>query len=350
MGTLRLAYRMERWGLRRPLQTSKGPISERIGIVLEVGEQDERAEARGMSVASPLPGWSLEAHGDILESLQRLPAELPEFDADAPDRLDAWLDQHEVSIPSVRFGLASALMDHQAKRTGSSWGALLAPGASQRVEVARLCRSHDEARQAYSLGVRTFKLKAGMSLEQETRLLADVVALGHDVLVRVDVNRGWTFDQAIAAWNEWRPFHSRIEFIEEPLKDAFLGRTFELQDYGVPLAFDESVRTRADILELADRDLKGVVVLKPSLIGTPLEVLKLAELSSQLGFSAMVSNLIEPSVVRLYCAHLAGLINSGIAAGIGTGGLLAEDLGDLELTPDATVPLGTLQTSQGVFQ
>lgn len=240
-------------------------------------------------------------------------------------------------------------MDHCAKRTGRTWGALLAPSTGGRVEVARLCRSQEEAHAAYRQGARTLKLKAGMSLEHETKLVRAVAALGTDVTLRIDVNRGWTFEETVSAWDAWHAVHPRIEFLEEPLQAACFSRTTELQDYGIPLAFDESVRTKADVLNLAEQGLRGVVVLKPSLIGTPFEVLRLAQTASQIGFKAMVSNLIEPSVVRLYCAHLADLIGSGLAAGIGTGGLLADDFGELELKPDATVSLEAFQTSLECF-
>ena len=118
----------------------------------------------------------------------------------------------------------------------------------------------------------------------------------------------------------------------------------------MPLAFDESIRNESDLNLLIEDQLEGVVVLKPSLVGTPWKVLQLARKAESSGFGVMVSNLIETSVTRLYCAHIAGLMQPTLAAGLGTGKLLADDLGALELECDARLELSRYKTSRECMQ
>ena len=241
-------------------------------------------------------------------------------------------------------------MDFEAQLRGVSWGAMLGKERATSIPVAGLCSSVESANEAYRNGVRTIKLKAGMDVEQETRLLEDVLSLGSDVRVRIDVNQGWLFETACENWTRWQFAWDRIDFIEEPLRPELRHRFRDLVTMGMPLAFDESIRNECDLNLLIDEKLIGVVVLKPSLIGTPSEVLQLARKAEGAGFQVMLSNLVETSVTRLYCAHIAGLMQPMLAAGLGTGKLLAEDLGTLELECDASLKLSRYKTSRECVQ
>ena len=95
-------------------------------------------------------------------------------------------------------------MDFEAQLRGVSWGAMLGKERATSIPVAGLCSSVESANEAYRNGVRTIKLKAGMDVEQETRLLEDVLSLGSDVRVRIDVNQGWLFETACENWTRWQ--------------------------------------------------------------------------------------------------------------------------------------------------
>ena len=185
-----------------------------------------------------------------------------------------------------------------------------------------------------------------MDLELETDLLKALISLGEDIRIRIDVNEGWKLEEALHAWDSWRFAWPWIDFIEEPLQPDSKSGWEVLAQAGVPLAFDESVRNREDLDALIQRGLSGVIVLKPSLIGTPNEVLSLIKVATASDLKVMVSNLIETSITRLYCAYLASFISPSLAAGLGTGGLFQEDCGVLPLEPGAVIRLPNFRTSQ----
>ena len=338
-------YQPKLWKLKRPLKTSHGEIAMRSSIMLRVNVPG-REDVVGLGEASPLPGWSKESYEEVLEQVAELPEVLPRFSSTTPEALDAWLDEQGVSSTSLRFGLGAALIDLEAQLRGESWGAVLGHGIHSEISVALLCSDIETARTEYSAGVRTFKIKAGMNLGLETELLKALLGLGEDIRIRIDVNEGWSLEEALSAWDTWRFAWPSIDFIEEPLKPDSKSGWEVLGQAGVPLAFDESVRNRDDLEALIRRGLSGVVVLKPSLIGTPNEVLSLIKVATGSHLKVMVSNLIETSVTRLYCAYLASFISPSLAAGLGTGGLFQEDCGALPLEPGAVIRLPKFRTSQ----
>ena len=91
--------------------------------------------------------------------------------------------------------------------------------------------------------------------------------------------KAWKFEEALHAWDSWRFAWPWIDFVEEPLQPDSKSGLEVLAQAGVPLAFDESVRNREDLDALIDED-SGVIVLKPSLIGTPNEVLSLIKVAT----------------------------------------------------------------------
>lgn len=342
---LQLSFDQSLWHLKSPLNTSHGSISERASLSLRVQSESDDATV-GLGEAAPLPGWSSETLDEVIQQLSSIETALPRFDPSDAAAFDSWLDHEQIRSTSLRFGLACAAMDFEAQVQQKSWGAMLGEDVSAALPVALLCSSRDVATRAYQTGARTLKLKAGMELDAETQLLRDVLAEGSDLRLRIDVNQGWSIDEALSTWEHWSFAHQAIEFIEEPLRTEDSHHWETLMRVGMPLAFDESVRSERDLDALVSRELSGVIVLKPSLIGTPNEVLRLARKAKRSGFDVMVSNLIETSVTRLYCAHIAGLIRPVMAAGLGTGDLFECDWGKLKVEEDAVIELSRYRTSR----
>ena len=170
--------------LRQPLRTAKGLISDRHSVTLRVGNGHEAA--CGLGEASPLPGWSPEDHNDVLKELVKLPRQLPRFQPRAPESLNQWLDELEITSSSLRFAVAAALVDYEAQTRGQSFGDMLGERRATSIPIAMLCTDSTTAASAYQQGVRVFKVKAGLNVDAETKLLSELVSLGPDVSVRVE--------------------------------------------------------------------------------------------------------------------------------------------------------------------
>lgn len=184
----------------------KYALKKREGLVLEWDE--------GFGEIAPLPHFSGE--------------QLSEAEAE----IVSWIRENkEPTLPSVRFGIASAQRPLESVKLP-------------------LCSLGPKA------GFQTTKLKMkGLSLKEAVALVKE--HLGKTL--RVDCNRAWSLDEALEFASHFQA--SDFEYLEEPVKSveeliAFSKKT------GFPIALDESIHT--DWTQIPS--LKAIVV-KPTLVG-----------------------------------------------------------------------------------
>ena len=243
-------------------------IHERTGLLIRI---DSDSGASGWGDAAPLPGFSRESIEDAEAELKSWAERLrgARFDPRG-DSLESWLG-HELApaaSPSVRFGLETALAS-LARRTEDREGAELGCFNGSVPINGLLAGSRErvlaDARRLRDAGCRAVKLKVGGRPAAEDVELAQAVrsVIGDGVGLRLDANRRWSVEQAVAFGRAVGA--AGVEYLEEPLQaPAHLEELFDAT--GIPVALDESV------LELCPDDLEGrpevgAVVLKPTLLG-----------------------------------------------------------------------------------
>ena len=254
--------------LAAPLRLAGQVIHERAGILVRI---DSDSGVSGWGDAAPLPGFSRETVAKAEVELTAWTARLrgTAFDPRGDD-LEAWLGVGlgDAVSPSVRFALETALAslsrrleDGAAAELACFEGAVPVNGllAGSREQVLA------DARRLRDGGCRAVKLKVGSRPVVEdvglTRAVRSVI--GDGMKLRLDANRSWSLEQAVAFGREVDA--AGIEYLEEPLRDP--GHLRELFDAtGIPVALDES------LLELRPDDLEGrrevgAIVLKPTLLG-----------------------------------------------------------------------------------
>lgn len=188
-------------------------------------------------------------------------------------------------------------------------------------------------------GCRTAKVKVGepgQSLsDDEARVAAVRDALGPAGRLRIDVNGGWTVEQARRAIRVLAAYD--LEYVEQPCATlpelASLRRVVD-----VPLAADESVRKAADPLRVAGLAAADLVVLKVQPLGGVRRALQVAEAC---GLPVVVSSAIETSVgIATGVKLAAALPELPYACGLATVQLLTGDLVTDRLLPtDGVLPL-----------
>ena len=139
-------------------------------------------------------------------------------------------------------------------------------------------------------------------MEEDVELTKAVRSvIGNRAGLRLDANRGWSLEQAVAFGREFGI--AGIEYMEEPLREP--ARLRELFDAtGIPVALDES------LLELRPDDLEGrpevrAVVLKPTLLGGLARAREWVAKASALDIRPVVSGCFESGVGLLAWARLA---------------------------------------------
>ncbi|MTV24401.1 O-succinylbenzoate synthase [Nitriliruptoraceae bacterium ZYF776] len=185
-------------------------------------------------------------------------------------------------------------------------------------------------------GCTTAKVKvaeAGQDLAADVERVAAVRdALGRDGHVRVDANAAWDVETAVLAITRLDAAAAGLEYVEQPC--ATLEELREVRGrVAVPLAADESVRTAQDPLRIAGLNAADVVVVKVQPLGGAHRALEVIDAA---GLPAVVSSALETSVgLAAGVALAAALPQLPYACGLGTATLLASDVTDRPLTPEA---------------
>jgi len=183
------------------------------------------------------------------------------------------------------------------------------------------------ARMAIESGCNTIKIKVGDAASVE-RVHAVREALPR-ARIRLDANGAWDPDTAGIFLAQVRGLD--IEFIEDPVATMEEMVTFR-RGSAVLIAAESCVRTIEDARMLRKLEAADVIVIKPQRIGGARAALAAAEES---GVPAIASSALETSVgLSMVIAVAAALPDAPFAHGVGTAGLLEEDV-----TTDPLVPI-----------
>ena len=312
--------------LSRPLSTADGTIDRRRGFLVGVEQSTDGGTVRGVGEATPLPGWT--------ESEDRCGATLN----DPPTEwgvVDAALDGDRPAAPAARHGYRLAVLDAAARASDRSLAALLAErgGFSTPSDAVPVNATVGDgsveatvaaAREAVGSGFDSLKLKVGArSLETDldrVRAVADAV----DAAIRVDANGAWSRKSAERAVEELAAVG--VEYVEQPCPAAELSGLSALRGRGVEIAADESIRD-CGVDAVLDAGAADVAILKPMALGGPDAAVDAARRLVRAGVDPVVTTTIDGAVARAAAVHVAAAVPGDRACGLGTGELLAADLG-----------------------
>ncbi len=190
-------------------------------------------------------------------------------------------------------------------------------------------------------GCRTAKVKVaepGQSLaDEQGRLEAVRDALGPGGRIRIDVNGGWTVDEAVSALGVLDRAAGGLEYVEQPcaaVEDLAAVR----RKVDVPVAADESIRRAEDPYRVRDLEAADVAVLKVQPLGGVRACLRIAE---DIGLPVVVSSALESSTgIAAGVALAAALPELPYACGLATVALLEDDVATRPLLPrDGVLPV-----------
>jgi O-succinylbenzoate synthase len=311
--------------LTEALPVGDRTLTERCGLLLCVtGEAGEE----GWGEVAPLPGFSPETLEEATAQARRVRAVLPGLGVPEAD-LDAALRAvpAENWSSSVRFAAESAVVELIAavRRTtvarvlGGHTGTVAMNALIPSSEVD-LDAAADRIRRA---GYRAVKLKVGRAdIETDARRVRQLHGgLGGDVALRLDANRKWTREEAVAFAEALGGVP--IEYVEEPLSTptdlpSFANRT------GLPVALDETTRERSPEEVPADLPVRAVV-LKPALLGGIANTRRWAEWARHRNAEPVISASYESGVgLRMLVALAASF--SEAPAGLSTYDRLTADV------------------------
>ncbi len=185
-------------------------------------------------------------------------------------------------------------------------------------------------------GARTAKVKVaepGQSLADDVDRVNAVRALVETV--RVDANGGWSVAVAVEAARALTA-DGPLEYLEQPC--ATVPELAELRRrIDVPVAADESIRKADDPLHVVRAGGADVAVLKVAPLGG---VHAMLDIASQIDIPVVVSSALDSAVgIGRGLLAAAALPHLAHACGLGTGGLLADDVCEPTEPVDGYLPV-----------
>jgi len=311
--------------LDRLLPVGKQRIDQRHGLVLsatmslasdERTEQVEIAPLSGTDIeGNPLTGFSQHSLSETTAQLRKY---LTQLHLQPADKLLDLADKTEQN--AVAFGLSLLHAKLSGKLDGHSLEARTIPLIYRNQDEPLTAVAERVA--ALAKNVHAVKVKvAQTSLEDEIKLIHQILAIRPDLKLRLDANRGFELQQAIE-FIGCIPLHA-IEYIEEPCKQAVDNPTF-YQAIAAPWALDESLNDPHYQFEMQ----AGLcaIIIKPMLLGSLGKLQSLQHLADEHGVRSILSSSLEASLGISDLSRLADIVTPGEIPGIDTLSAFSQDL------------------------
>jgi L-alanine-DL-glutamate epimerase-like enolase superfamily enzyme len=154
-------------------------------------------------------------------------------------------------------------------------------------------------------GCRILKIKLGKKVHEDIERVAQIrKAVGDAMIIRLDANQGWNFDDALYALGALAPFN--IEFCEQPMRTWFDDRLPELKaNSPIKLMADESCYNHHDARKLINSQSCEYLNIKFSKSGGILEAQKIHEVALQTGTKCMIGSMLESRIALTANLHFA---------------------------------------------
>ncbi|MFN8113727.1 MAG: mandelate racemase/muconate lactonizing enzyme family protein [Solirubrobacterales bacterium] len=180
------------------------------------------------------------------------------------------------------------------------------------------------AADAARMGFGTVKVKAGDIADVE-RVLAVRAAIGPETKLRIDANGSWTVPEARSRLAAMGP--ATLELAEQPC--ATVPDLAELRaDVGVPIVADESINDRGEAEAALAAGAIDAATLKLAKVGGPRAALAIARSAPAYLSSALDSVLGVAAAVHTAVAMRNDGFAAGLAHGLATSALFADNVGD----------------------
>ena len=154
-------------------------------------------------------------------------------------------------------------------------------------------------------GCRIIKIKLGKKVNEDIERVKQIrAAVGDEMILRLDANQGWSFDDALFALGELAD--QNIEFCEQPMRTWFDDQLPELNlNSPIKLMADESCYNHNDARKLINSQACEYINIKFSKSGGILEAQKIHEEALKHGVKCMIGSMLESRIALTANLHFA---------------------------------------------
>ncbi|HEY6899821.1 MAG TPA: dipeptide epimerase [Puia sp.] len=154
-------------------------------------------------------------------------------------------------------------------------------------------------------GVRIIKVKLGKHAKEDIERIRQIrAAVGNDILLRIDANQGWGFDDAREVLQQLAQYN--VQFCEQPMRAFNDPLLPELRrSVPIPIMADESVFNHHDALRLIKAGACDYVNIKFAKSGGILEATRINEVCEKNNIPCMMGGMLESRIALTAFAHFA---------------------------------------------
>lgn len=154
-------------------------------------------------------------------------------------------------------------------------------------------------------GVNMIKVKLGKDVETDIERIKQIrTAVGAGIILRIDANQGWSYEDAITALTALGKYD--IQFCEQPMRkwnDHLLPQLCKISP--IPIMADESVFTHHDAANIIRNHACQYINIKFAKSGGIREAIKINEVAEKNGIHCMLGGMLESRVALTAKVHFA---------------------------------------------
>ena len=154
-------------------------------------------------------------------------------------------------------------------------------------------------------GVRMIKVKLGKNPKEDVERIKQIrETAGEKVILRIDANQGWNYEDAVLALNELGKYN--IQFCEQPMRkynDELLPQLCKLSP--IPVMADESVFTHYDAERIIRNKACAYINIKFAKSGGINEAILINKVAEENNIYCMLGSMLESRLALTANVHLA---------------------------------------------
>ena len=317
MKNLELTYSPYNLKLKSAFETAHRRINVRKGFIISVKNSNG---VEGLGDAAPFTEIGSESFKETENALKNIRLDLKIELTNIHESFKELLKDYD-SLPSLRHGIEQALLNLICKEKKITIDKLLKLNLKKNIIVnaaigfLSIEETIKKIKDLIGNGFKTLKIKTGReNFEDDYDCIKAVrEKFGNDIKLRIDANGKWDLKYAVNNLNRLGKFN--LEYAEQPVNslDDFIKLKSETS---VPLASDESIRTKNAAEEFITKYAVNYLILKPMIIGGLLPTLEIIELTEKNNIAPVISSSFESAIGKANAVIAAASVKNKISHGL----------------------------------
>ena len=307
---------------KKPFITAKGSYKYRNGFIIKVFSNSYT----GLGEVSPLNGFNKESLQECYYALEAINQSIKDINSIEKNELFELFRLHALSMPSLLFGLETAIFDILSQEAEIPMNRYLNNKSKDYIELNGIygCHGKDD-------GFNIIKIKLGYNnIYDDIETLEKLTKIyGKKNKFRIDVNGKLDLVKAIRFCKSMEDFN--IDYIEQPLPANDLEDLSELRLHTkIKIAIDESLTDVKSAHKLVKNQSADIFVIKPMVIGSYSDINEIIKIATNENIGCVITNMLDSAINRMACIHIALSHNINHPCGISGDNLFHSDIA---LTP-----------------